>query len=272
LCKNQPDHVILPLIKEMVFNYQKRETAMDDTGARRYKELWDGLADNVSSAYYFVDGSQSEDEIRLRGSELAESLIKALDIQTKDKVLEFGCGVARIGRELSPKCQEWYGCDISSKMIEIATSRTSHLPNIYLQHIESTSLNCYSDDSFEKVYTIGVFIHMYKEDIYRILCEIYRVLKPGGVFSCGMWNILRPGAWRLWEKHLREDSPIIIHTWTSPGELQTFVTKAGFKIIAVIDQSEYTIQLILSKGITEANCVPDALMGDHTLFVGGALE
>jgi cyclopropane fatty-acyl-phospholipid synthase-like methyltransferase len=93
-----------------------------------YKEHWNRRARTPEDAVAAVDGSTSEDVLQHTGRWAAEQVRKALDVQPDDRVLELGCGVGRIGRELSPHCGAWVGTDISENMIEHArTSETTRL-------------------------------------------------------------------------------------------------------------------------------------------------
>src|SRR6266542_1783228 len=97
-----------------------------------YKQIWDNLSTNSDDASFHVCCVKDEDEIRRNGAITAAFLREVLRIEPTDKVLEIGCGVARIGRELAPFCGEWHGSDISGNMIAYAKERTQALPNVYL--------------------------------------------------------------------------------------------------------------------------------------------
>src|SRR5262245_51137950 len=97
-----------------------------------YKQIWNNLSTDFKDASFFVCCISDEDEIRRNGTITAEFLRSVLQIERTDKVLEIGCGVARIGRELAASCGEWCGVDISGNMIAYAKERTAGLSNVYL--------------------------------------------------------------------------------------------------------------------------------------------
>src|SRR6478736_9823868 len=97
-----------------------------------YKAVWNNLSGTFADALSFV-GYLDEDEeaIRSNGKQTTDFLRSVLQIESTDRVLEIGCGVTRIGRELAPHCAEWHGSDISGNMIQFARARTQDIPNIF---------------------------------------------------------------------------------------------------------------------------------------------
>lgn len=197
-----------------------------------YKKTWNSLSQDIDSANYFVSCIEDEDEVRANGESTANFLRKALHISQTDQVLEIGCGVARIGRELAPHCGEWHGCDISGNMIEFAKQRTSHLPNVSLTELPTNDLSPFADQSFDAVYSTIVFMHIDKPDVYKYICEAFRVLRPGGIAYFDTYNLLAPRAWEIFEQLVDEFSggerPRHMSQFSCPQEFEHFVTSAGF--------------------------------------------
>jgi SAM-dependent methyltransferase len=237
------------------------------THFHRYRHLWDSLAATDSNAWYFSDGSASESELRQRGTALAFRIRYAIDIGKRHRVLELGCGPARIGLPMANECLAWYGCDVSARMISIGQRRTRDATNVHLALLKENSLSIYETDYFDRAYSVGVFCHLHKEDVFRYLCEVYRVLKPGGVFSCGMWNICAEGGWKLWCNYVRTDDGVIPHTWTTPNEFECLLSGAGLKVQALLSNSKYLVEAVVSKGRSRAHLRPSHLTDDESVFV-----
>jgi len=149
--------------------------------APNYKALWDAKASTTQGALLAVDGSTNEDVLRMTGAYSARQVEAALDLRATDRVLELGCGVGRIGRELAPNIAHWEGSDISANMLKVARERLASHANVGLTELTRTSLQPLADASFDKAYCVAVFIHMDKEDFYLYLEDLARVLKPGGL-------------------------------------------------------------------------------------------
>src|SRR4051812_27295599 len=132
---------------------------------KNYKETWNDLSKNFEDASYHVCCIEDEEQIRSNGAITAGFLQNVLRITPSHKVLEIGCGVARIGRELATACGEWHGADISGNMIRFARERTAGLPNVYLYELPNASLSIFPDEMFDRVYCTIVLMHLDKLDM-----------------------------------------------------------------------------------------------------------
>jgi ubiquinone/menaquinone biosynthesis C-methylase UbiE len=93
-------------------------------------------------------------------------------------ILDFGCGIGRMSRYLSPFADRIEGIDRAEEMIKAAGAS---LPsNVGITHIDSHLLP-YDSGRFDKAFTFWVLQHINDEELSKILSEIHRVLKIGGV-------------------------------------------------------------------------------------------
>src|SRR5215510_9341015 len=123
-----------------------------------YKTFWEQAAATPQQAMAAVDGSANEETLQVTGRWTAEQVAHALLVQKSDHVLELGCGVARVGRELAPLCGYWRGVDISENMLKVARSRTAHLLNVEFSLLSGTSLAEFPDNTFDKAYCVTTLI------------------------------------------------------------------------------------------------------------------
>jgi hypothetical protein len=65
---------------------------------KNYKAIWDNLSGTFADASFVVGYLGDEEEIRANGQHTAKFLTSVLQIERTDRVLEIGCGVARIER------------------------------------------------------------------------------------------------------------------------------------------------------------------------------
>jgi SAM-dependent methyltransferase len=217
-----------------VFSYLRRRSG--------YRQAWDHLGADRVSAYAMVDSSRNEEELIRRGHAVAKLLEDALRIDRATSVLEIGCGPARVGRELAPRCQRWIGADVSREMIRRAAARTSHLDNVSFLILEGADLSALADASLDRIYCHSVFVHIDSEDVFRYLREIRRALAPGGLAYVDTWNLLHPEAWEWFSRSVQE-SPLTGRkdVWrpqfaTTP-ELRLLVEKAGLREVLLLDES-----------------------------------
>ena len=212
-----------------------------------YKQLWDSKAGSLTDALIAVDGSSDESIVRNNGQFTARQVSSALDIQAGDHVLELGCGVARIGRELAPSCAHWTGVDISGNMIERAAQRTAHLDNVTLYRLDRNNLEMIPDNSIDKAYSIAVMCHMDKEDLYLYLEELQRVVKLGGMIFIETWNLAHPIGWKRWQYEVRHWSrsgqsarkDVSRNQFCTPDEFELYQRQAGFEVIRSFSNSPW---------------------------------
>ena len=200
------------------------------------KQVWEFIGRNRQHAYQMVDNSLDEEMLRARGQVVAEAFRKSLGITPEHKVLEVGCGVARVGRELAPACQEWWGCDISGGMIDIARERTAHLDNVHLVTLKRSALDEIPSDTFDRVYCHTVLMHLTEANIFNYVREMRRVTKPGGIIFYDALNLLTEAGWVgfSWEmEHYqgRDTLPVHHSRYSTPQEMSRYAEKADLDIL-----------------------------------------
>jgi SAM-dependent methyltransferase len=181
---------------------------------------------------------------------MAERLRWALAIDGQHRVLELGCGVARIGRELAPLAGQWHGADISAPILKIARRRTAHLPNTHFHELGRSVLP-FADNSFDRAYSHLVLFHLDKEDLFIYLNELRRVLVPGGMVYFDTWNLMHPEGWQrfLWElDHHRQKrvKPAHRNQFATAEEIRLYTEKAGLAPLHILAES-FWIQTIAAK-------------------------
>lgn len=222
-----------------------------------YRDCWNDRAKSQEAAIAAVDGSTDETIVQHTGRWAAQQVKTALNIQARDHVLELGCGVGRIGRELAPFCGHWTGVDVSENMIGHAAERLAQHPNVSFHQLNRTSLDMLPDSSVDKAYSIAVFCHMDKEDLYLYLQELNRVVKPCGMIFVETWNLCSPAGWRRWEYEplVWKDSDhsqrkdVARNQFCTPEEFELYVRRAGFQPLANFHESQ-SVQICAGKDLS----------------------
>jgi SAM-dependent methyltransferase len=225
----------------------RAETARKNQG---YKQAWEAVGKDAGWTFTMMNGSPDEATLQRTGRDMAQRLVDALAITQTHRVLELGCGVARVGRELAPRVGQWHGVDISSSIIKIARRRTAHLANVQFHELDRTALPL-RDNSMDRAYSHLVLFHMDKEDLFLYLQELRRTLAPGGLIYFDTWNLLHPEGWNrfMWElEHHRHKrvKPAHRNQFCTPEEIRLYVEKAGLVPLHIIDES-FWIQTIAAK-------------------------
>ena len=224
------------------------------TETRRWgsaKEVWEYIGRDQAVAYLMMNNSKNEEELRSSGQRVAQALRQGLDIRPDHRVLEVGCGVARIGRELAPYCGEWWGCDISGSVIQIAERRTAQLGNVHFRVLEESSLRGFEENAFDRVYCHAVFMHLAQIDVFAYVEEMCRVVKPGGLVFYDGINLTTEEGWSrfIWEvEHYRgrEVRPIHLSRFTTPEEMRVYAQRAGLGLLYCLTP-RFWVQVVAAK-------------------------
>ncbi len=117
--------------------------------------------------------------------------------QKGNKVLDYGCGNGRL-LEILPQNIDYFGVDISGRLIELARKKYSNTSNqiafqrkLNFQKISSSKVILpFENNFFDVIYSIAVFHHLPdKQYRFQILKELKRVLKPKGYLIISVWNL-----------------------------------------------------------------------------------
>ncbi len=214
------------------------ETARKNRG---YKQAWEAVGQDAGWTFTMMNGSPDEATLQRTGREMAQRLVDSLAITREHRVLEVGCGVARVGRELAPQVGHWHGADISAPILKIAARRTAALPNVQFHELSRTALP-FSGGLFDRAYSHLVLFHLDKEDLFGYLRELGRVLKPGGLVYFDTWNLLNPEGWErfIWEldhhQH-KKVKPAHRNQFATADEIRLYVEKAGLEVLVLLDES-----------------------------------
>lgn len=111
---------------------------------------------------------------------MQKKLISLLGLKENQRILDLGCGTGwavRYAANLVNQRGEFYGIDISSKMIERAKASSSNCKNVFFYRTSAEQLP-FSDDFFDFIICSNSFHHYFCPD--KVLSEVHRVLKSKG--------------------------------------------------------------------------------------------
>ena len=94
-------------------------------------------------------------------------------------VLDFGCGWGGETAWLAERAEFAFGCDINQSALDDANALKAHTGQTNLEFkLATTTTLPFEDNTFDAIFSTNVFEHVM--NIPEVLCEIHRVLKPGG--------------------------------------------------------------------------------------------
>ena len=207
-----------------------------------YKAVWTQLSEGENSAKFHIGGVEEESWFELTGVATKEVLTSTVGINSTDTVIEIGCGVGRVGKQIAPFCRKWIGCDVSPHMLELAAQRLGDLGNVELREISGFDLRPLADGLADVVYSTVVFMHLEEWDRFNYILEAYRVLRPGGRIFVDNVNLCSDEGWRVFEIHRQIPPnlrPAHITKHSTVGELKTYFKRARFTEIRSREVGEW---------------------------------
>jgi 2-polyprenyl-6-hydroxyphenyl methylase/3-demethylubiquinone-9 3-methyltransferase len=155
-----------------------------------------------------------------------------MDLRGK-KTLDVGCGGGLLAEEFARLGCDVTGIDPSEKSLETARAHARQ-ENLAIEYRQATGERIpFADAAFDVVYCCDVLEHV--QDVGKVIAEISRVLKPGGVFLFDTIN--RTFKSKLVNKLFQEwrwtsFMPPNLHDWkmfVKPSELVALLTQNGLE-------------------------------------------
>jgi ubiquinone/menaquinone biosynthesis C-methylase UbiE len=206
-----------------------------------YKEVWTALSASEAAAKTHVGGSEDEGELTRSGIGTTNFLLENVGVDSSDVVLEIGCGIGRVGKQLASRCRKWIGCDVSARMLNLAADRLREFPNVELVETSGYDLKPITDVSVDLVYCTAVFMHLEQWDRYNYVEEAFRVLRAGGKLYVDNVDLCSEKGWEIFQRHRQfrpETRPAHITECSTPQELEEYLWRAGFEDIQTFEGNE----------------------------------
>ncbi len=222
-------------MKDLPSIFEKSEEHMK---RKEYANWW--KAETFEDAKKLIlspDGSVPSTELFSQaGQNNAKTILSFIN---KDSViLDYGCGVGRVAKFLSPHVKQIRAIDISREMIKLGKEFCKECNNIEFILTDGVKMPL-DDSSIDFAYSILTLQHVEREDAYLILRDINRVLKEGGKFYVTFPDITSEAYWNGFESYAF-NLPLRIsgraRMYTVP-EVEIMMKKAGFKIISIPSHS-----------------------------------
>jgi SAM-dependent methyltransferase len=200
----------------------------------QYKSVWNSVSASEEDAKFAVSGHTDEGLYQTTGAGTRDMIAQFVGLNPDDVVLEIGAGVGRVGATIAPICKEWIGVDVSSNMVKHINTRLAGLGNVRAVESNGYDLSVIPDQSVDLVYCTVVFMHLDEWDRYSYVKEGMRVLRPGGRMLVDNVDLTSDAGWKFFEDHCKvppAERPVQISKTSTPDELRTYFTRAGYERI-----------------------------------------
>jgi SAM-dependent methyltransferase len=146
-------------------------------------------------------------------------------------VCDVGCGPGQVARYLHDRGVKVCGLDLSPAMVERARRLS---PEIEFVQGDMTGLTA-ADESWSGITAFYSVIHVPRPEVARALCELRRVLRPGGVLVL---------AFHIGDEvlHLEEwlgQQVSVDFAFFRPEEMRGYLEEAGFVVEEVLTREPY---------------------------------
>lgn len=159
---------------------------------QKMRDDWDSRA--LSAPRYFIaTGEQARTEeafFQSGEANVSEHILSDMEniCQGREpgamRIVEIGCGAGRLTRALAAIFGEIHAVDVSAEMIRLAGENVGALPNVRLYMNNGADLSVLPSLTFDFAFSFLVFQHIPEASIIEsYVCEVHRVLVPGGLFK-----------------------------------------------------------------------------------------
>lgn len=217
----------------MIFPKQSQSTA---AVAAHYDEL-DGFYREIWGEHvhhgYWPTGREDAAQAALS---LVELLVERLQLVPGQSACDIGCGYGAAAQHLADRYgMHVIGMTVSAAQAERARARRTTAGRLSILQ-QDWLANSFAARHFDRAYAIESSEHM--QDKQRFFDEVFRTLKPDGLFAVCAW--LSRGDPKRWEvRHLLE--PICregrLPSMGDEADYRRFAEQAGFHLISVDDLS-----------------------------------
>jgi ubiquinone/menaquinone biosynthesis C-methylase UbiE len=165
-------------------------------------------------------------------------ITKAADLNGSEVILDLACGTGIYTRSWAKKLVQGFavGLDISKPMLTYAVAKAEEEGIKNILYIHASALNIpFPDGSFDRINCCGA-LHLFP-NIEKVLGEIYRVIKPGGILTTASYRNWLPG--KLSDRIVAWYKKNISVTYFRHHELVKYFKEAGFEEINTLHAKRY---------------------------------
>ncbi len=149
-------------------------------------------------------------------------------------ILEIGAGGGRFTAALVARAERVIAADTAPTMVALLRERFRSEPRVEPFLLDGRGLAPLADRSIDAAFSYDVFVHLMPWTIYLYLCELGRVLVPGGRALIHHGNTFTDLGWQRFlydvEGRKRGGGPDARFTLMTPGVMAQLAARAGLLV------------------------------------------
>lgn len=169
------------------------------------------------SCAYFPTGQENLDTAQAKK---IEHISRKLRLKPGERLLDIGCGWGGLARAAAQNYGvSVLGVTLSERQVEYAAEQAARLGLSDRVRVELRDYRDLENESFDKIVSVGMFEHVGRSHLPEYFSQVYRLLKPGGLFlNHGISRRCQPSDMALLKG-------LDNHAKTSPARLSEFERK-----------------------------------------------
>jgi ubiquinone/menaquinone biosynthesis C-methylase UbiE len=214
----------------------------------RYGDLWKP-ADELQAMQLVLDESDA-DRFEASGREQASRVLWPL-IEPSDVVLDLGCGIGRVARYVSECCRILWAVDASETMLALARERLADRSNVRFALCQGTTIPALADNSIDFAYSILTLQHLEREDAFKLLLELRRMMRPKAKAFLTFPNLLSDEYLSSFLEYVEagEASNPVRARFYTPEEVRRLIPVAGFDIQSFVAGVEIEVTCVAAERV-----------------------
>ncbi len=171
------------------------------------------------------------------------------------KILEVGCGNGSMWEgniESLPTGTTLTLTDFTQGMVDVTKSKFESFSNVTVEQMNIQDIH-FEDNSFDIIIANSMLYHI--PNLSKAISEVYRVLKPGGIFYCTTFGV--NGQQKFFKENFRKFNPNIT---VYENETYPFVMQNGYEILSEKFHNIIRYDYIDSLDVTDAKDITDYVL------------
>ena len=181
------------------------------------------------------------------GSQIwGEKFIQPYLTNTNHTICEIGPGSGRFTRYYLPDAKKYYLVDYSEFVCNLLQEEFNNYNNKVIIKSSNCDLSQIEDNECDLVFSLGVFVHLYLEQIYGYYKEFSRIMKPGGFCVIHFANFMTDGGYDWFNKQLPANNQFdkrSLFRFYHPEMIDKIASIVGLKVYDkhIIDKTRHCI-------------------------------